>query len=140
MLRKQTFLLGLSVLLLPTVVSAQETPETQLQRLFEAYNAHRIDDMLTLMTDDVTWLSVMGDSVAVEIKGKDGLQNFMASYFNALPSARSEQEGLIVNGNYVTVKERAIWEQGGEEKSQASIAVYQFEGDLIRRVWYYASQ
>lgn len=133
-------MLVLCLATLTTPVFGQETPETQLQRLFEAYNAHQIDDMVALMADNVTWLSVMGDSVAVEITGKEPLKEFMTSYFNALPSAKSQAEGMLINGSFVTVKERAMWEQNGEARSQASIAVYEFEGALIRRVWYYASQ
>lgn len=126
--------------LMLSAVQAQETPQTQLHDLFRAYNAHHVEGMLALMTDDVTWLSVTEDSVAVELVGKEALKTYMNTYFKALPSARSGQEGMLVNGRFVTVKERAFWEQDGETRSQASLAVYEFEDLLIRRVWYYPSQ
>ena len=65
----------------------------------------------------------------------------MTSYFESTPSARSIIEDSMVSGRYVTVRERASWKTGsGEERSQASVAVYEIRDGLIARVWYYPAE
>ena len=91
-----------------------------------------------MVTEDVTWLALAGDEVAVESNSKAELVNGIKSYFSALPSVRSSIGPAAVSGPYVAVEERVSWKsKSGESKSQAALAVYQVHMGKIKRVWYY---
>ena len=50
-------------------------------------------------------------------------------------------EDSLVSGRFVTVRERASWtSESGEERSQASVAVYEIRDGLVARVWYYPAE
>jgi hypothetical protein len=47
----------------------------------------------------------------------------------------------IEGSRFVTVRERAFWTtKGGEERSQAAVAVYEIRDSLVERVWYYPAE
>ena len=65
----------------------------------------------------------------------------MTSYFDGIPSARSALEESMVSGRFVTVRERASWQdKNGEERSQVSVAVYETRDGRVARVWYYPAE
>lgn len=103
----------------------------------QAYNAHDIDGMMAFLAPDFVWLSIVGDSVAVEARGHAVLRAQMADYFRRLPSARSEFEEITALGPWVSVHERAHWVSGTGPRSQASLSVYEVRGGVLQRVWYY---
>ncbi len=118
---------------------ASTPQETLVRRYTEAFNAHDVDAMLALAHPDVEWMSVMGDKVSVDARGHEALRAAMEDYFRSLPTARSEVEGALGHGEMLAVRERAHWRTGaGEDRSQASIAVYEVQEGLVRRVWYFA--
>lgn len=105
----------------------------------DAFNRHNAEDLLSWVTPDVAWMSVMGDSTVVEVRGREMLLSYMQTYFEAQPTVRSEVEDAVVTGDFVAVRERASWTTaGGEARSQAALAVYEVRDGLIQRVWYYA--
>ena len=103
----------------------------------DAYNAHDIDAMLALVSEDLTWFTVEQDEVRTEIEGTYYLELGMTGYFQAMPESRSEIRALSVSGNFVSVVEQAYWQSDGEIGTQCALAVYQIEDERIRRVWYY---
>ena len=104
----------------------------------DAFNRHSAEDLLAWVAPDVAWMNVQADSMLVEVRGREMLRAFMLTYFEAVPDVRSELEEAIVTGDFVAVRERATWRAGdGEERSQASLAVYEVRDGLIQRVWYY---
>jgi len=128
-----------------TRVVAQETlektnPAAIVKALASAFNAHDVDAMLALVTDDVEWLSVDGRQVAVEAAGKETLRQGMAGYFESCPSCRSELESLTATESRVSTVERASWDSADGPTSQRSLAVYELLGDRIRRVYYFPSE
>jgi len=104
------------------------------------FNAHDVDGMLNVVSEDIQWLSIGADSVVMETEGKDALRQAMADYFKAVPSARSEIEGALPSGSFVAVRERAFWTTEQGEKSQASLAVYEITEGKIERVWYFPAE
>ena len=61
----------------------------------------------------------------------------MQSYFNSVPSARSEIRQLEASGNFVYALEQAFWTVKGQEKTQCSMAVYELAKGMIKHVWYF---
>jgi len=114
------------------------TNNEAVMRKFEAaFNNHDVAAMTALVAQNVQWLSVNGDKLAVETNGKAELEKWLKGYFQSCPSCRSEFEALMIAGSYVTVREKAMWESKSGPKVQRSLGVYELRDGLIQRVWYY---
>lgn len=111
-----------------------------LEAFTAAFNKHDIEGMLTHVTEDLLYMYVADDQIAVETRDKAALSKAMQAYFKQIPSARSEMEAVIFNGHFASVRERAHWKGKNGAQSQASLAIYQFKDGKIHRVWYYPAQ
>lgn len=120
-------------------LAASERSE-QVKGFVAAFNAHNAELMSQYVTDDIQWLSVNGDRVAVETSGKTELIEAMDGYFKSCASCQSEVTDLTVLGNRVSAVEEASWRQNGELRSQKSLAIYEFNNSLIRRVYYFPAE
>ena len=116
---------------------ALDSSSATVRAYIRAYNAHDIPALLSFLDSDFVWLNVAGDSVAVEVRGKEAVESGLHDYFRALPTARSEAETMSALGPWVTIRERAHWQGKNGPRSQAAISVYEVREGLIRRVWYY---
>lgn len=105
----------------------------------EAFNAQDSAAMARMVTDDVQWLTVNGDSVSVETAGRAALVKAMDSYFASCASCRSKLVDVQVLGSRVSVIEQASWQVGDERRAQSSLAVYEFAGSRIARVYYFST-
>ena len=113
-------------------------PVTVVRGHLDAFNRHDAEDLLSWVSPAVEWVNVRGSVTSVEVRGREMLRDYMATYFEAQPTVRSEVEDAVVTGEFVAVRERASWTaRDGEERSQASLAVYHVRDGLIQRVWYY---
>ncbi|MEJ0089486.1 MAG: nuclear transport factor 2 family protein [Limisphaerales bacterium] len=138
----RTFLTLLAVLtLVATPASfAADTPASNEQRVRDyvaACNKREVDTMLSMVADDIQWLTVTGDKITVETQGKPQLRASMEAYFKSTPSAKSELEWVQATASRVAALEHASWQGKSGPKSQASLSVYEFRGGLISRVYYY---
>lgn len=114
-------------------VSAQEPIEVA-ESLLAAFNAHDPAGMASLVTDDFELFYIDAEGRAgLATTGPEALRLEMAAYFDALPGVRSEIEGAIPGTRYVAFRERIV---GGD----SSLAVYEVEGDRVRRAWYYPAE
>ena len=120
-------------------LAASERSE-QIKAFVAAFNAHSAELMSQYVTDDIQWLSVNGDRIAVETSGKTELIEAMDKYFKSCASCQSEVTDLTVLGNRVSAVEEANWRQNGELRSQKSLAIYEFNNSLIRRVYYFPAE
>ncbi len=129
-----------AITLSPTVRSGDKLDHAgTLDAWMVAYNQHDIEGMLKHAHPDIEWLFVKEDTVLVETRGTEALASGLKTYFSSLPSARGTVHNLHVHDRFASVTEQAHWIKDGEERSQCSLAVYEMEGRLIRRVWYYPS-
>lgn len=125
---------------LPPPAPAAALP-APVARLVDAFDRHDVDALVAAAHPDIEWWIVDGSSVALETKGADALRASLTSYFANTPSVRSQVEDVVVNGAFVSFRERVRWKKkDGTEATGASIAVYEVEGGLVRRAWYFASQ
>ncbi len=103
----------------------------------KAFNDHDVEAMVANLAEDFAWFAVDPDMTRVELRGRDEFRRSMMPYFASVPGARAEIEERVIVGRFAAVRERAFWLQGGDEVSQASLAVYEIRDRRIRRVWYY---
>ena len=107
-----------------------------------AFNAHNPEKMASFVTDDFALYYVSTDGEAeLATQGPKALAREMAQYFQALPTVASKLDQRNEVGDYVSFRETASWTTAnGQQKSQASLAVYQIADGKIQRVWYYPAQ
>lgn len=135
-----SMMLGMVLMTISTICVAETqtaTPESILSDWMSAYNRHSIEDMLDHAHPEIEWLFINEDQVLVETRGSEALASGLKSYFSSLPSARGTLHNLNAHDRFITVTEQAHWIKDDEPRSQCSLAVYEFEDNLIRRVWYY---
>lgn len=112
-------------------------PERVVRAFLDAYNRHDVPGLLALSDTEIVWLSVEGDSVRVETRGREALARGLEGYFRRLPSVRSTLERVSALGPWVSAHERAEWTAASGARSQSAVSVYEVRERRIRRVWYY---
>lgn len=119
----------------PAPDSTRQT--VQVRAFVDAFNAQDVPRMMTFVTDDVEWVSIDGRAITLEAAGRESLATNMSAYFQSCTSCRSELERIMLAGRRVTALERASWQSKSGERQQRSLSVYEFQGDRIRRVYYF---
>jgi hypothetical protein len=123
-----------------TAADEPVAPTVVVQSFVRAYNAHDLDAIAKLLTEDVQWHALDRDAVATKANNRSELLQQLAAYFQEYPNARSVLEQSIVSGPYVAVRERAFWKREGKTMSAASLAVYQTVNGRVARAWYYPAE
>jgi uncharacterized protein (TIGR02246 family) len=126
-------------------VGACETPEAQarkelVSKFVAAFNAQDAAAMASMVSDDVEWFSVSGKDIASEANGRQQLTTSMVKYFASCPSCRSELAQVSASKDRLVTVEVASWQSKTGRKEQQGIAVYEFAGSLIRRVYYFPAE
>jgi len=107
----------------------------------QAFERRDVAAMLDHVTDDVEWLTVGGDTVAVEARGRDEVRALLEQWFASFPWVQSLIEESFDVGSFVAVRVRVSWrDPDNEENTQIALAVYETDAGKIRRVWYYPEQ
>ncbi len=131
------------LLLFVSLVHSEEPASPHLRVIEEfiaAFNAHDSSAMAVLVADDVEWLSIAGDKVAVETKGKPALVSSMDAYFKSCPTCQSALSGIISTPDRVSAVEIASWQGTTGPSSQRGLSVYEFSAGLIHRVYYFPAE
>jgi hypothetical protein len=140
----RTFLVLLTVLNLSLVASfaadKQKSNEQMVRDYVAAFNGRDVDAMLSMVTEDIQWLTLAGDKLTIETDGKPKLRQSMVAYFKSNPSANSELKWVQVTKSRVAAQEKASWQAKAGPKSQSSLSVYEFRDGLIARVHYYPAE
>jgi uncharacterized protein YciI len=113
------------------------TPEVAVVRaVLAAYNAHRADDVLALLADDVQLLS-LDAAAGIEFSGRDAVRRWIEGLFAAAADIRSEPLELLQSGPFVSYRERSSWtDSAGTRHVQTSLAVYEVRDGRVARAWF----
>jgi uncharacterized protein YciI/ketosteroid isomerase-like protein len=117
------------------------TPEAiALRAYYDAFNRHDAEAVAAACAEDLQWFSVEGDKVGTDASNRAQLLTWLKGYFASLPTVRSDVLAVEQAGAFLTVRERASWEnKSGQRVAQQAIGVYEIRAGLIRRVWYFPS-
>jgi len=117
------------------------TPEAIVLRAYlDAFNRHEPEAVAAFCAENFKWFSVDGDQTPVEVEGRTPLREWLTGYFKSFPTVRSEFLAVEQVGPYLTVRERASWDnKEGKRVSQQALGLYEIRDGLIQRVWYYPS-
>ena len=139
------FLVILLTLLLSNTSTGQDTNYNShnikvIEQYILDYNAGNLSKMLDQMASNIQWMSIDSNKIITETKNKQQLAQALKPYFKGGNSTQSSLIHVFENGNFVSTLEKASWQSNGQMKSQCSIAIYEFEQNLIKNVWYHAAQ
>ncbi len=136
------FALVLLLIFAPLVLPSEPaSPQNNIVgRFIAAFNAHDSNAMAELVADDIEWLSIAGEQVTVELKGKDKLVESMNAYFKSCPTCRSELSGVVSTTSRVSAVEIASWQGDSGPRAQRAISVYELSGGAISRVYYFSAK
>lgn len=113
-------------------------PKIIISEHIQAFNAGDVEAMAKLQHPNIEWLTVSGNTISIEVAGRDALSKNMTEYFKSPTKITGNLRDWSVNDPYVSVTEIASWTaKDGTRRSQSSMTVYELEDNLIRRVWYY---
>ncbi|SUS05894.1 conserved exported hypothetical protein [uncultured Defluviicoccus sp.] len=110
--------------------------EARVVQLLEAFNRQDPEAMARLLAPDLQWMNISDDRMLQEASSREELVEGMAAYFRSCPTCRSSHAGLLSTPHRVAAIEVAEWTRDGVRHTRRSICVYEFSGDLIRRVYY----
>jgi ketosteroid isomerase-like protein len=79
------FVLALLLILTPDVQANDQMPDNvnTVEQFVAAFNAQDSNAMASLVVDDIEWLSIVGNKIIVEVKGKHNLIKSMNDYFKS---------------------------------------------------------
>jgi uncharacterized protein (TIGR02246 family) len=117
---------------------AVDLRERVVRNFNAAFNAQDAAAMAALVTSDVQWVSVKGLAVNLDTSTREELRRSMASYFKACPSCRSRLASVTVAKSRVSVLEVATWATSTGPREAQGFVFYEFSGQLISRVYYFA--
>ena len=125
---------------LPALDEAQATP--LVDAYLAAFNQHDAAQMAGLMHESIEVYYVGTDGKSqLGTSGKESMQAELVSYFAQFSDVESAVDGdVVINGRYRSYTERVNWTRDGEPQTQSSLAVLEFDGTLLLRVWYYPAQ
>ena len=126
----------------PGASSAGDPPAAPapVRGLIEAFNDHDPGRMSGWVTEDFELYYVTEGKAELATAGPEQLAVEMTNYFRALPTVRSEIVSFVDGTRFFSFRERVSWTDGEIERIQSSIAVYELEGERIRRVWYFPAE
>lgn len=120
-----------------SAAAAPSSEESLVRRYVAAFNHHDVDATIACLDSSFRWYAVGGDSLRRIVSGRERQRESLARYYGAFPDAASEADGLIVNGPWVTVRERLRWTGKQGPAENVAIAVYEVREGVIRRVYYF---
>ncbi|MDO6445094.1 nuclear transport factor 2 family protein [Colwellia sp. 1_MG-2023] len=126
----------------PNVQSNEQTPDNvnTVEQFVAAFNAQDSDAMASLVVDDIEWLSIVGNKVIVEVKGKNNLIESMNNYFQSCLTCKSKLSKIVSTKSRVSAVEVASWQGKSGPMSQSAVSVYEFSEGLITRVYYFQAE
>lgn len=108
-----------------------------LDEYFDAFNNCDVDRLSAMVSVDIRLMSVLPDTVTMDLAGRKKLETWLKGYFNSLPNVRSTYSDLSVREPFYSFVETAQWGPDSAGKQQSSMATYLIKNDKIQRVWYY---
>lgn len=78
----------------------------------EAFNAHDVDAVMALMTDDVVFENTSPFPDGARYEGQEAVRAFWVSFFAGAPAAHFDAEETVIAGDRATVRWRYSWGDG----------------------------
>jgi steroid delta-isomerase-like uncharacterized protein len=109
-----------------------------VRRFQDAWNAHDLDGVMALMTEDCVFESTWPPPDGERVAGHEAMRAFWARFFEQSPAARIEVEELFGCDDRATMRWRYRWTgAGGQEGHVRGVDVYRVrEGRIAEKLSY----
>lgn len=114
--------------------------EMLVRKFVDAFNQQDPEAMMTMMAPNIQWLSVNGDAIASEGNSREAIGKSMRAYFKSCPTCRSTLGAVVGTASRLSAVEVAQWQGKSGPREQRSVSVYEFNGPLISRVYYFPAE
>ena len=111
--------------------------EITVQNYINAFSAQDVDAMLEMVTDDVQWLTIDGETITKQTNSKQELRKAMVDYFSSCSTCRSRLANAFSTNSKVSAVEIVSYQTRNGLKEDKSVSLYEFSGSLIKRVYYF---
>ncbi len=108
-----------------------------VQGYIEAFNARDVDAMLSMVSDDIQWLNLDGQQLMEETGDRAALGRAMRDYFASGDACTSRLSQVFATGSRVSALEVAVTPSAEGPQEQRCLSIYEFAGQLIKRVYYF---
>ena len=105
-----------------------------------AFDAQDITSMLSMVSDDVQWLSIDGETITKKTNSKEELRSAMVDYFKSCSTCRSRITQIFPSGSRVSALEVVSFQSRNGLQQEKSVSLYEFSGSLISRVYYFLAE
>jgi hypothetical protein len=104
-----------------------------LRQAYSLFNERKIDELLAMMTDDVEWPDVTGDSV---LRSKAAIRAYWEGQFAVADPRVAPTEFVPAGDDVVAIVDQQILGLQGETLTPPQVVFhrYTFEGDRVRRM------
>jgi ketosteroid isomerase-like protein len=104
-----------------------------LRRLYEAFNARKVDEVLAAMDPDVDWPNVMEGS---RLHGRDEVREYWRRQFEVIDSRVEPLRFETLAGGDVAVEvHQVVRDRAGKELDNRTVRhVYRFRDGLVERM------
>ena len=113
----------------PDLVSSS-TAET-VQRFNEAFNAHDVDAVMALMTEDCVFENTRPPPDGERLEGEVAVRAFWDRFFQRSPHARFDTEETIAAGDRCVVHWTYSWLKGGVPGHVRGMDVFRVRGGRV---------
>lgn len=114
----------------PIDLKAASTMET-IQRFNEACNAHDVDRIMALMTDDCLFENTRPPPDGERVEGQVAMRAFWEQFFQRSPQAHFETEEIFVAGDRCVVRWRYSWVRDGTPGHVRGVDVFRVREDKV---------
>lgn len=110
-----------------------------VQNYVAAFDAQDTSAMMNMVTDDVQWLNIDGETIVKNTNSKEELREAMMDYFKSCSTCKSRLAQVFSTGSRVSALEVVSFQSRNGPEEERSVSLYEFSGSLISRVYYFPS-
>ena len=120
--------------------NASPTAQAVVTAYLAAFNRHDADAAAAWLAPDLQWLAIDGGQSKLEASGREAMRLWLQAYFQSTPDVRSEIDSLARGAQRVAVYECVSWRGSEGAQRRCAHGLYEVQGGLIQRVWYWPAE
>ncbi|MGE5335107.1 MAG: nuclear transport factor 2 family protein [Nitrososphaerota archaeon] len=114
---------------------SEEQRAQVIHQYFAALSAKDWDALMSLCTDDVTYVLPGSSPLSVTVEGKAAFRSYSEEVFANFPAARFDQVNVYATPGGMAARYQSHWlGNDQQEQVQSGAAVFQFDGLLIQQI------
>lgn len=108
-----------------------------INKFNEAFNRHTVDEIMSLMTDDVVFENTRPAPDGERFEGQQKVRAFWVQFFERSPKARFETEEIFAAGDRCVVRWIYHWVKEGKEGHIRGVDVFKVKDEKVAEKFSY---